>query len=119
MVVAHTTLPDLSTLDAESLKALILSQHEQLLSRDHEIEHLTLLIAKLRRMQFGRKSEKIERQLEQLDAPLEKCGPPAAPQVVRLRSQNPSITCASTPLPIQRVACVPTLAGADERSLFN
>ena len=46
-------------------------QHEQLLSRDHEIEHLKLLIAKLRRMQFGRKSEKVERQIEQLELQLE------------------------------------------------
>ena len=36
-----------------------------------EIEHLKLLIAKLRRMQFGRKSEKLERQIEQLEFKLE------------------------------------------------
>jgi hypothetical protein len=42
-----------------------------LVSRDHEIEHLKLLIAKLRRMQFGRKSEKVERQIEQLELKLE------------------------------------------------
>jgi transposase len=78
MVFAHTLLPDLNTLDAGALKALILAQHEQLLvnneqllSRDHEIEHLKLLIAKLRRMQFGRKSEKVERQIEQLELKLE------------------------------------------------
>ena len=34
----------------------ILSQREQLASRDTEIENLKLLIAKLRRMQFGRSS---------------------------------------------------------------
>jgi transposase len=71
MVVAHTTLPDLSTLDADALRALILSQHERLLSRESEIEHLKLLIAKLRRMQFGRRSEKVERQIEQLELKLE------------------------------------------------
>jgi hypothetical protein len=78
MVVTHTTLPDLNTLDADALRAMILSQQqqllskdEQLLSRDHEIEHLKLLIAKLRRMQFGRKSEKVERQIEQLELKLE------------------------------------------------
>jgi transposase len=64
-------LPDLDTLDQDALKALILSQHDQLLSRDHEIEHLKLLIAKLRRMQFGRRSEKVERQIEQLELKLE------------------------------------------------
>jgi transposase len=56
---------------AAALKALILSQHEQLVSHRDEIEHLKLLIAKLRRMQFGRKSEKLERQIEQLELKLE------------------------------------------------
>lgn len=36
-----------------------------------EIEHLKLLIAKLRRMQFGRRSEKLDRQIEQLKLRLE------------------------------------------------
>jgi transposase len=71
MVAAHHTLPDLNQLDPTALKALILSQHEQLLSRDNEIEHLKLLIAKLRRMQFGRKSEKLDRQIEQLELRLD------------------------------------------------
>ena len=53
------------------MKALIVSQHEQWLSHQSEIEHLKLLIAKLRRMQFGRKSEKLERQIEQLEFKLE------------------------------------------------
>jgi len=65
------TLPDLELLDPSGLKALIVSQHEQLLSHQSEIEHLKLLIAKLRRMQFGRKSEKLERQIEQLELKLE------------------------------------------------
>jgi transposase len=67
MVAAPRALPDLNQLDPSALKALILSQHEQLLSRDNEVEHLKLLIAKLRRMQFGRKSEKLDRQIEQLE----------------------------------------------------
>jgi transposase len=70
-VAALATLPDLDLLDAAGLKALILSQHEQLVSHRNEIEHLKLLIAKLRRMQFGRKSEKLERQIEQLELKLE------------------------------------------------
>lgn len=52
---------------AEALKELILTQdtqliatHEQALSRENEIAHLKLLIARLERMQFGRKSEKIQ-----------------------------------------------------------
>jgi transposase len=78
VTASHSVLPDLDRLDAVALKALILSQHdelvatqERLLSRESEIEHLKLLIAKLRRMQFGRKSEKLERQIEQLELKLE------------------------------------------------
>jgi transposase len=77
MMIAPT-LPDLSKLDQDALKALVLSQHEQLrttherlLSRDAEIQHLKLLIAKLQRLQFGRKSEKLQRQIEQLELRLE------------------------------------------------
>src|SRR5437660_7507152 len=55
-------LPDLNVLPAEALRALILAQHQQLLSRESEIAHLKLLIAKLQRVQFGRKSEKLQRQ---------------------------------------------------------
>lgn len=68
---SRTAPPNLDTLDSAALKALILSQHEQLISRDAEIEQLKLLIAKLRRMQFGRKSEKLERQIEQLELRLD------------------------------------------------
>jgi transposase len=78
-------LPDLDTLNHEALKALIVAQHEQLLSndeqllrkdeqltsRDEEIERLKLLIAKLRRMQFGRKSEKLDWEIEQLELKLD------------------------------------------------
>lgn len=64
-------LPDLNTLPAEALRALILAQHEQLISREREIEHLKLLLAKLHRMQFGRKSEKLQQQIEQLELRLE------------------------------------------------
>jgi transposase len=81
MVASRATLPDLDALAPHELKALILAQHkqlttqeeriltqsEQLASRDAEIEHLKLLIAKLRRMQFGRSSEKLDRQIEQLE----------------------------------------------------
>src|SRR6266496_1808472 len=69
--MAVTALPDLNLLPAEALRALILAQHEQLLSREREIEHLQLLLVKLHRMQFGRKSEKLARQIEQLELRLE------------------------------------------------
>ncbi len=64
-------LPDLSTLDAAALKALVLEQHARLLSRETEIENLKLLILKLRQMQFGRKSEKLGQQIVQLELRLE------------------------------------------------
>jgi transposase len=71
-------LPDLKTLDREALQALLIAEHqeritteERLRSRESEIEHLQLLVAKLRRMQFGRSSEKIQRQIEQLELRLE------------------------------------------------
>src|SRR5271156_6543668 len=94
MAAANHTLPDLEALQPSELRALIFAQHteihsqrEQLLSRDNEIEHLKLLIAKLRRLQFGRKSEKLERQIEQLELRLdeleavrgENSRPPLAP----------------------------------------
>ena len=76
--MAVNALPDLNVLPAEVLRALILAQHqelitkdEQLLSREREIEHLKLLLVKLHRMQFGRKSEKLQRQIEQLELRLE------------------------------------------------
>jgi hypothetical protein len=73
-----TALPDLNVLAAEELRALIVAQHrelitknEQLLSREREIEHLKLLLVKLHRLQFGRKSEKLARQIEHLELRLE------------------------------------------------
>jgi len=88
-------LPDLDTLNHEALKALIVAQHEQLLSndeqllrkdeqltsRDEEIERLKLLIAKLRRMQFGRKSEKLDWEIEQLELKLDELQASRAQQV--------------------------------------
>ena len=88
MASSEATLPD----DIEALKALVLAREAALREREGdladlrdtvttlqktlsdralEIEHLKLWIAKLRRMQFGRKSEKIDRQIEQLELRLE------------------------------------------------
>jgi transposase len=71
MATAQTALPDLDTLDTEALKALILAQQAQLLTLETEIEQLKLLVAKLQRLQFGRKSERLTRQIEQLELRLE------------------------------------------------
>jgi transposase len=96
-----TTLPDLNLLPAEALKALVLAQHEQLLWRESEIEHLKLLIAKLQRMQFGRKSEKLARQIEQLELRLEDLQAKPAESVSQLESQA---AAAASPLLISTPA---------------
>src|ERR1044072_7075871 len=64
-------LPDLDTLDVQSLKALVLAKQAELDSRTTEIENLKLLILKLKRMHFGPRSEKYERELQQLELRLE------------------------------------------------
>jgi transposase len=55
-----TALPD----DVEQLQQLVTAQRV-------ELEHLKLVIAKLRRMQFGRSSEKLDRQIAQRELQLE------------------------------------------------
>src|SRR5215471_18501009 len=64
-------LPDLDALGPEDLKALVLAQRSELDSRELEIESLKLLILKLKRMQFGPRSEKFSRDIEQLELQLE------------------------------------------------
>ena len=95
-MTARATLPDLDGLNPNELKALIFSQHEQLLnkdeqlvSRDNEIEHLKLLLAKLRRIQFGRKSEKLDREIEQLELRLDELEATQAEKVAV--SQTPAV----------------------------
>src|SRR5262245_31832256 len=87
----RAALPDLDKLNPNELKALIISQHELIISRDSEIEQLKLLIAKLQRLQFGRKSEKLERQIEQLQLRLEALQMNDAEQVAALPKQSESV----------------------------
>jgi transposase len=91
-MVMVAALPDLSKLDADTLRQLLLTQHqefhEKLLSRDHEIEHLKLVIAKLRRMMFGSKSEKVAHEVEQLELKLE--------ELETVRAEQASLPFAST-----------------------
>jgi transposase len=103
MNAARVTLPDLDTLDANELKALIVSQHELIVSRDSEIEQLKMLIAKLRRSQFGRSSEKLDRQIEQLELRLEALQQNEAEKVAALpetiKNAEPAARPARRPLP--------------------
>ena len=68
-------LPDLDALDLQAAKALLIEQHQRytatLTSRTSEIERLMLLVEKLQRMLFGAKSEKVLRQIDQLELQLE------------------------------------------------
>ncbi|WP_395400532.1 IS66 family transposase [Pseudoduganella sp. UC29_106] len=64
--------------DIEALKAMLLASearvahlNAELSTRTAEIEHLKLVLAKLKRMQFGRSSEKLDQQIEQLELQLE------------------------------------------------
>ena len=102
MVAAHRVLPDLATLHPNELKALILTQHEQLLSRDNEIEHLKLLLAKLRRLQFGRKSEKLDREIEQLELRLDELEATQAEQAAPSQTPVAAIPAASAAKPARR-----------------
>ena len=93
---------DLSTLDRVVLEALIAAQQqemlakdealaaqqEKLLSRDNEIEHLKLVIAKLRRMIFGARSEKVSREIEQLELKLEELETQQAERVTAAITAN-------------------------------
>src|SRR5260370_38535893 len=111
-------LPDLDQLDSQALKSLILtlhdqvfshqkqlttqqeeilSQREQLASRDVEIEHLKLLIAKLRRMQFGRSSEKRECQIEQLELRLEELEARRTKETTAVKESAPPSTAVVRP----------------------
>ena len=55
----------------QSLKALVLAKQAELDSRTTEIESLKLLIVKLKRMHFGPRSEKYDRDIQQLELRLE------------------------------------------------
>jgi transposase len=117
---AAGVLPNPEALNPSELKALLLAQHaqifsnrkqittqqqeilsqrEQLASRDAEIGHLQLLIAKLRRMQFGRSSEKLNRQIEQLELRL---GELEASRTIEVESLEPIAAVPAMARPVRR-----------------
>ena len=57
--------------NAEELRQLVLKQRAALAERDDIIERLKAQLTWLRRQQFGRSSEKIEREIAQLELQLE------------------------------------------------
>ncbi len=61
------SLPD----DVEALRAIVLAQHAELTGQRELIARLRLQLARLRRMQFGRSSERLTREADQLQLALE------------------------------------------------
>jgi transposase len=57
--------------DVDSLKRLVLELQSAVDSHELEIERLKLLLARLRRARFGRSSEALDQQIEQLELTLE------------------------------------------------
>src|SRR6266700_508505 len=128
MESAGVTLPPLHHLNVSELKALLLAQHAELISKDAEllskdeelllqraellsykteIESMKLLILKLRRMQFGRKSEKRARQIEQLELWVEDLCETLELEPVRfkvIRTVRPKLACACCDTIVQEPA---------------
>ncbi len=102
MAAVNHPLPDLDALNPNELKALIFTQREQLLSRDNEIEHLKLLIARLRRIQFGHKSEKLDREIEQLELRLDELQTTPAEKVAPSQTSTGSASPVNAARPARR-----------------
>jgi len=66
-VTRAAQIPD----DIESLKRLVLEQQVLIEQRQLEIERLRLAIARLRRERYGRSSEALDEQIEQMELTLE------------------------------------------------
>src|SRR3984885_1420159 len=118
---SETQLPDLDTLDVQSLKALVLAKQAELDSRTTEIESLKLLIVKLKRMHFGPSSEKYDGDLQQLELRLEDLEanqaaaepPPIVPATVAWKQTAP-LKPARRPLPAELPRETETIAPAQE-----
>jgi transposase len=68
---------------------LVIYQQERLAERDAEIERLNLIIAKLRRMQFGQSSEQLDETIGQLELSLE--------ELEAVRAESVALVAAETP----------------------
>jgi hypothetical protein len=67
VLIDLTALPD----DAGALRAIVLAQAAALADQRALIERLRLQLARLRRMQFGRSSERLATEADQLELALE------------------------------------------------
>lgn len=89
----ESATPDLPD-DVDSLRSLLISQRVELSNlrtvlrhRDAQIEKLLIQLARLKRMQFGMKSEKLDREIEQLELLIEELQTPTAAPVAASASR--------------------------------
>uniref|UniRef100_E6PCP2 Transposase of ISCARN48, IS66 family n=1 Tax=mine drainage metagenome TaxID=410659 RepID=E6PCP2_9ZZZZ len=101
---ANAALPDLDRLNLAELKSMLREQHAELITKDAqllsysvEIETLKLQILKLRRMQFGNKSEKRAQQIEQLELWVEELESAEAQRSCELTEQAGTTRTPSVP----------------------
>jgi hypothetical protein len=108
---ANATLPDLDGLSIVELQTLLQEQHaqraikdEQLVAKDAQlrshtllIERLKLEILRLRRLQYGRRSEKREQQIEQLELWVEELEAADAQCATALAEATPSTPTVNVP----------------------
>lgn len=92
MLDSASNLPN----DVEALRRLVIERRAALAVRDLEIEKLKAQLARLRRMQFGRSSEKLDRAIAQLELQLEDLEESAA-------ARQPAPTSAAAPTRTQPV----------------
>ncbi|WP_408295647.1 IS66 family transposase [Paraburkholderia sp. RL17-373-BIF-A] len=105
--------------DAQGLKLqeTVDSQQGALASRTDEVEHLKLLIAKLRRTKFGRKWEKLDQQIEQPELRLEEfeadkgAAPVEIPKTPRAAAEQTSLKPLPEHLPREIRTNLPEPAG--------
>jgi transposase len=109
-------LPDLTSLDSNALRALLIEKHTLVIEqhaaieqqraaldeRRHEIETLKLYILKLKRMKFGRSSEKLDQQIEQLELRLEDLETAEAAKESTEASSVPSSVPVTRPRPSRK-----------------
>ncbi len=113
-------LPNLDALDPQALKALVLAQQSELDSRETEIENLKLLILKLKRMHFGPRAEKFDRDIKQLELRLEDleanqaAAEPLPTQAATVVSHETRRKPARRPLPAELPRETETIAPAQE-----
>lgn len=91
-------LPD----DAALLKSLVIAQQERLAERDTEIERLKLIIAKLQRMQFGRRSEQLDETIGQLELSLEELEAVRAERAELAAAEAPVNSAAPVKRPVRK-----------------